>query len=467
MNYPNPPSPEITTKEKPAFKEITSELLRELENALNNATLWKEQVNLSLKGVKRILEVITGMDFFQKANEIDERLRGIVKWLENSSDGLQTKMREYESYFTDFNTSMKSNEQEVTAILNANAENIKSEVKKLENQIIETTTRLLTSYQIFLNQARDNANNQITENKTQSLEAINQAKTTANNEISTNKTQAITNINEAKESATTQINADKTQAINNINEAKESATTQINADKTQAINNINEAKESATTQINADKTQAITNINEAKESANNEISTNKTASLEALKQEKQEATSEINEAKKTAFNELLETLKPKFSGLFAGVYYIKNVIYIQGGWEQKVKDLSDYALEKSKKYEIEVFFHFSSSQILEPSAVFGLKVQEGFLKESIQKITHKYTLQTYHTKLLVENVSGVLGLYHGYFRGSNKTIITSIKELPNDAIVSKVSDGSDFANAIPIVKNLNDITTTETTNTRS
>ncbi|MGL2333587.1 ATPase, partial [Helicobacter pylori] len=101
MNYPNPPSPEITTKEKPAFKEITSELLRELENALNNATLWKEQVNLSLKGVKRILEVITGMDFFQKANEIDERLRGIVKWLENSGDGLQTKMREYESYFTD------------------------------------------------------------------------------------------------------------------------------------------------------------------------------------------------------------------------------------------------------------------------------------------------------------------------------------------------------------------------------
>ncbi len=77
MNYPNPPSPEITTKEKPAFKEITSELLRELESALNNATLWKEQVNLSLKGVKRILEVITGMDFFQKANKIDERLRGL------------------------------------------------------------------------------------------------------------------------------------------------------------------------------------------------------------------------------------------------------------------------------------------------------------------------------------------------------------------------------------------------------
>ncbi|WP_208372315.1 hypothetical protein [Helicobacter pylori] len=378
MNYPNPPSPEITTKEKPAFKEIASELLRELESTLNNATLWKEQVNLSLKGVKRILEVITGMDFFQKANEIDERLRGIVKWLENSSDGLQTKMQEYESYFTDFNTSMRSNEQEVSAILNANAENIKSEIKKLENQIIETTTRLLTSYQIFLNNAKENA--------------------------------------------TTQINADKTQAITNINEAKVSTTTQINANKQEVLNNIT--------------------------------------------QEKTQAYSEIIEAKKTAFNKLLETLKPKFSGLFVGVYYIRKVIYIQGGWEQKVKDLSDYTLEKSKKYEIEVFFNYVTTQKLETSAFFGLKVQEGFLKESIQKITHKYTSQTYHTKLLVENVSGVLGLYHGYFFGNinyfNESAVTIIKEIPNDAIISKVSNGSNFSNTTTIMQNLNDYTNNTT-----
>ncbi|GAA7945459.1 hypothetical protein COL447_12150 [Helicobacter pylori] len=286
MNYPNPPSPEITTKEKPAFKKITSELLRELESALNKATLWKEQVNLSLKGVKRILEVITVMDFFQKANEIDERLRGIVKWLENSSDGLQTKMREYESYFTDFNTSMRSNEQEVTAILNANTENIKSEIKKLENQIIETATKLLTSYQIFLNQAKESATTQISTNKTQSLEAITQAKESATNQINTNKTQSLEAITQAKESATNQINTNKQEVLNNIT------------------------------------------------------------------QEKNQATSEINEAKKTAFNELLETLKPKFSGLFVGAYYIRNVIYIQGGWEQKVKDLSDYTLDKSKKRRV-------------------------------------------------------------------------------------------------------------------
>ncbi len=114
-------------------------------------------------------------------------------------------MKEYESFFNDFNTSMHANEQEVTNTLNANAENIKSEVKKLENQMIETTTRLLTSYQIFLNQARDNANHQITENKTQSLEAINEAKTNANSEINTNKTQAITNITQEKQEATSEI----------------------------------------------------------------------------------------------------------------------------------------------------------------------------------------------------------------------------------------------------------------------
>ncbi|PUD60797.1 hypothetical protein C2R51_00005, partial [Helicobacter pylori] len=79
--------------------------------------------------------------------------------------------------------------------------------------------------------------------------------------------------------------------------------------------------------------------------------TNKQEVLNNITQAKTTATSEIIEAKKTAFNELLETLKPKFSGLFVGVYYIRNVIYIQGGWEQKIKDLSDYTLEKNKKGE--------------------------------------------------------------------------------------------------------------------
>ncbi len=290
MNYPNLPNSALEITNQPEVKEITNELLKQLQNALNSNSLFTEQVELSLKGIVRILEVLLSLDFFKNANEIDSSLRNSIEWLNNAGESLKTKMKEYEGFFSEFNTSMRTNEQEVTAILNANTENIKSEIKKLENQLIETATKLLTSYQIFLNEAKESANNQINTNKTASLEAIKEAKTSANNEINTNKTQAINNINEAKENATTQINTNKQEVINNIT------------------------------------------------------------------QQKQQATSEITEAKKTAFNELLETLKPKFSGLFAGVYYIHNAIYIQGGWEQKIKDLSDYALEKSKKYERRVKF---------------------------------------------------------------------------------------------------------------
>ncbi|MFP6079496.1 DUF1542 domain-containing protein [Helicobacter pylori] len=422
MNYPNLPNSALEITEQPEVKEITNELLKQLQSALKGNHLFTEQVELSLKGIVRILEVLLSLDFFKNANEIDSSLRNSIEWLNNAGESLKAKMKEYESFFSEFNTSMKSNEQEVTNTLNANAENIKSEIKKLENQLIETTTRLLASYQIFLNNA--------------------------------------------KESATTQINADKTQALNNINEAKTSATTQINTNKTESIQAIEQAKTSANNEITENKTQAITNINEAKVSAQAQISTNKQEVLNNITQAKTTATSEITEAKKTAFNELLETLKPKFSGLFVGVYYIRNVIYIQGGWEQKIKDLSDYTLDKSKKYEIEVFFQFVSTKTVEKDLYFGLKVQEGFLKESIQKITYKYASQIYYTKLLVENASGVLALYHGYFYGNvnyfNEAIITSIRELPNDTIISKVSNGSNFSNAVSFTGNLNDRNDTTT-----
>ncbi|RVZ47655.1 hypothetical protein EC554_07820, partial [Helicobacter pylori] len=191
MNYPNLPNSALEITEQPEVKEITNELLKQLQNALHSNTHFSEQVGLSLKGIVRILEVLLSLDFFKNANEIDSSLRNSIEWLSNAGESLKLKMKEYERFFNDFNTSMRANEQEVTNTLNANTENIKSEIQKLENQMIETATRLLTSYQLFLNQARDNANNQITENKTQSLEAIANAKTTANNEINNNQTQAI------------------------------------------------------------------------------------------------------------------------------------------------------------------------------------------------------------------------------------------------------------------------------------
>ncbi|WQS31085.1 hypothetical protein KVC95_05330 [Helicobacter pylori] len=234
MNYPNLPNSALEISEQPQVKEITNELLKQLQSALKGNHLFTEQVELSLKGIVRILEVLLSLDFFKNANEIDSSLRNSIEWLSNAGESLKSKMKEYERFFSEFNTSMRANEQEVTAILNANTENIKSEIKKLENQIIETTTKLLTSYQIFLNQARDNANHQITENKTQSLEAITQAKTTANNEINENKTQAINNINEAKVSAQAQINTNKQEVLNNITQEKNQATSEI----TQAKNTI-------------------------------------------------------------------------------------------------------------------------------------------------------------------------------------------------------------------------------------
>ncbi|RVZ22737.1 hypothetical protein EC535_05455 [Helicobacter pylori] len=227
INYPNLPNSALEITEQPEVKEITNELLKQLQSALNSNSLFTDQVELSLKGIVRILEVLLSLDFFKNANEIDSSLRNSIEWLNNAGESLKLKMKEYEGFFSEFNTSMHANEQEVTSILNANTENIKSEIKKLENQLIETTTRLLTSYQIFLNQAKESAITQINANQTQSLEAITQAKTTANNEISNNQTQAITNINEAKESAQVQINTNKQEVLNNIMQEKNQATSEI------------------------------------------------------------------------------------------------------------------------------------------------------------------------------------------------------------------------------------------------
>ncbi len=257
MNYPNLPNSNLEITSQPEVKEITNELLKQLQNALNSNSLFTEQVELSLKGIVRILEVLLSLDFFKNANEIDSSLRNSIEWLSNAGESLKNKMKEYEGFFSDFNTSMRSNAQEVSATLNANTENIKNEIKKLENQIIETATRLLTSYQIFLNNAKESANNEITENKTQSIQAIEQAKTSTNNQITENKTQSIQAITQAKESANNEINTNKTQAINNINEAKENATTQINTNKQEVLNNITQQKNQATTEITEAKNTII------------------------------------------------------------------------------------------------------------------------------------------------------------------------------------------------------------------
>ncbi|WP_459102495.1 hypothetical protein [Helicobacter pylori] len=124
MNYPNLPNSDLEIKSQPEVKEITNELLKQLQNALKSNTLFTEQVELSLKGIVRILEVLLSLDFFKNASEVDSSLRDFIEWISNAGESLKNKMKEYESFFNDFNTSMKANEQEVTDTLNANTENI-------------------------------------------------------------------------------------------------------------------------------------------------------------------------------------------------------------------------------------------------------------------------------------------------------------------------------------------------------
>ncbi|GAA9683438.1 hypothetical protein HpVH37_13840 [Helicobacter pylori] len=124
MNYPNLPNSALEITEQPQVKEVTNELLKQLQSALKSNALFTEQVELSLKGIVRILEVLLSLDFFKNANEIDSSLRNSIEWLTNAGESLKIKMKEYEDFFSAFNASMKANEQEVTNILNANTENI-------------------------------------------------------------------------------------------------------------------------------------------------------------------------------------------------------------------------------------------------------------------------------------------------------------------------------------------------------
>ncbi|GAA6875138.1 hypothetical protein VN0336_12440 [Helicobacter pylori] len=120
MNYPNLPNSTLEITNQPEVKEITNELLKQLQNVLNSNSLFTEQVELSLKGIVRILEVLLSLDFFKNADEIDSSLRNSIEWLSDAGERLKNKMKEYESFFNDFNTSMKANGQEVSATLNAN-----------------------------------------------------------------------------------------------------------------------------------------------------------------------------------------------------------------------------------------------------------------------------------------------------------------------------------------------------------
>ncbi len=240
MNYPNPPSPELANTEIPAMKAITNELLKELESVLNNASLWREQVSLSLKGVVRILEVLVSMDFFKNANEIDESLRETIKWLENASNELKTKMREYESYFNNFNASMRTNEQEVTATLNANAANIRSEIERLENEINAKKQEILNSFQNLLNAQVKNIANVLQENKNNSIEALQNTKTQIENALNTLLDDLKNQFNNLKDQNTQSLNQTANAKKQELNALKNEVNTETLEKAKQALEKANE-----------------------------------------------------------------------------------------------------------------------------------------------------------------------------------------------------------------------------------
>ncbi|GAA8031625.1 hypothetical protein JP0563_08400 [Helicobacter pylori] len=98
MQYPNLPNSALEITNQPEVKEITNELLKQLQSALNSDTLFTEQVELSLKGIVRILEVLLSLDFFKNANEIDSSLRNSIEWLNNAGDSLKAKIQEFENF---------------------------------------------------------------------------------------------------------------------------------------------------------------------------------------------------------------------------------------------------------------------------------------------------------------------------------------------------------------------------------
>ncbi len=103
INYPNLPNSALEITNQPEVKKLTNELLKQLQNALNSNSLFTDQIELSLKGIVRILEVLLSLDFFKNANEIDSSLRNSIEWLTKAGMRLKNKMKEYEGFFSDFN----------------------------------------------------------------------------------------------------------------------------------------------------------------------------------------------------------------------------------------------------------------------------------------------------------------------------------------------------------------------------
>lgn len=53
----------LEISEQPQVKETTNALLKELQSALKSNALFMDQIQLSLKGIVRVLEALLSLDF--------------------------------------------------------------------------------------------------------------------------------------------------------------------------------------------------------------------------------------------------------------------------------------------------------------------------------------------------------------------------------------------------------------------
>ncbi|WP_199768953.1 hypothetical protein [Helicobacter cetorum] len=317
MNYPNLPSPNLDITQAPEIKELTNKLLKDLQNSLNHNGLWKEQVELSLKGIVRILEILLSLDFFKNANEIDENLRHTIEWLQESSQELKAKMQEYTSYFHAFNTSMQANAIEVEQTLENNKQTILSELERLENEINSKSTELLEGFKIVLNTALKNAHTALNQAKTESLNALNELLETLKNQLQNRQQESLRLLENSQSTALSEINSNKENAINAITQDKASVLSEINSNKENAINAITQDKASVLSEINSNKENAINAITQDKASVLSEINSNKENAINAITQDKASVLSEINSNKTNALNELTNKTSESLENLKA------------------------------------------------------------------------------------------------------------------------------------------------------
>ncbi len=149
-------------------------------------------------------------------------------------------MREYESYFTNFNASVKTNEQEVTATLNANAANIRSEIERLENEINAKKQEILNSFQNLLNAQVKNIANTLQENKNNSIQALQNTKAQIENALNTLLDDLKKQFNKLKEQNTQSLNQTANAKKQEINALKNEVNTETLEKAKQALEKANE-----------------------------------------------------------------------------------------------------------------------------------------------------------------------------------------------------------------------------------